>query len=209
MLDGLGDSGGQQPDHLCHRVWLKRTKNTPELSHLHLGDVRLNTAKVPTKDGDANASPAAVEHGILRRTQGHSSAMLIHESRILQVTIFGTLYNNLSLLNFNLLLPDVMTIADAARRASGRLRERRQISLRPLARSVGACPRRGATGRRCRAIQAERPDAADCTDFRHYSRRLQGRRDGDDKVFDVADRSRQGRGGSRARASACGTRGRH
>jgi len=112
MLDGLGDSGGQQPDHLCHRVWLKRTKNTPELSHLHLGDVRLNTAKVPTKDGDANASPAAVEHGILRRTQGHSSAMLIHESRILQVTIFGTLYNNLSLLNFNLLLPDVMTIAD-------------------------------------------------------------------------------------------------
>ena len=38
--------------------------------------------------------------------------MLIHESRILQVTIFGTLHKNLSLLDFNLLLPDVMTIAD-------------------------------------------------------------------------------------------------
>ena len=38
--------------------------------------------------------------------------MLIHESRILQVTIFGTLHKNLSVLDFSLLLPDVMTIAD-------------------------------------------------------------------------------------------------
>jgi hypothetical protein len=38
--------------------------------------------------------------------------MLIHESRILQVTIFGTLQKNLTALDFRLLLPDVMTIAD-------------------------------------------------------------------------------------------------
>ena len=38
--------------------------------------------------------------------------MLIHESRLLQVTIFGILHENLSKLDFNLLLPDVMTIAD-------------------------------------------------------------------------------------------------
>jgi hypothetical protein len=38
--------------------------------------------------------------------------MLIHESRILQVTIFGTLHMNLSLLYFQQLLPDVMIIAD-------------------------------------------------------------------------------------------------
>ena len=38
--------------------------------------------------------------------------MLVHESRILQVTLFGTLQGNLSLLDFSLLLPDVMTIAD-------------------------------------------------------------------------------------------------
>jgi hypothetical protein len=38
--------------------------------------------------------------------------MLIHESRILQVTIFGTLHNHLSMLDLNLLLPDVMIIAD-------------------------------------------------------------------------------------------------
>jgi hypothetical protein len=38
--------------------------------------------------------------------------MLVHESRILQVTIFGDPQNNLRPLDFSLLLPDVMTIAD-------------------------------------------------------------------------------------------------
>jgi hypothetical protein len=38
--------------------------------------------------------------------------MLVHESRILQVTLFGTLQSNLNALDFSLLLPDVMTIAD-------------------------------------------------------------------------------------------------
>jgi hypothetical protein len=38
--------------------------------------------------------------------------MLLHESRILQVTLFGTLQSNLIFLDFSLLLPDVMTIAD-------------------------------------------------------------------------------------------------
>ena len=107
--------------------WLVRTKKSPDLNHLHLSDdertghlpkliddlvVRLDTPKLPDKDSDALASPAAVEHGKLRRTQGYTSAMLIHESRILQVAIFGTLHKNLSTLDFNLLLPDVMIIAD-------------------------------------------------------------------------------------------------
>ena len=107
--------------------WLTRTKKMPELNHLHLSDEqrtghlpklvddlvkRLSIPVLPDKDSDAVASPAAVEHGKLRRKQGYSSGMLIHESRILQVTIFGTLHDNLSSLDFNLLLPDVMTIAD-------------------------------------------------------------------------------------------------
>ena len=107
--------------------WLVRTKKTPELNHLHLTDeertghlpklvddlvARLGRPKLPDKDSDAIASPAAIAHGALRRKQGYSAAMLIHESRILQVTIFGTLHENLSALDFNLLLPDVMIIAD-------------------------------------------------------------------------------------------------
>jgi hypothetical protein len=74
--------------------------------------VRLGRTTLTSKDSDAIDSHAAVEHGKLRRTQGYTSAMLIHESRILQVTIFGTLQKNLSLLDFKLLLPNVMTIAD-------------------------------------------------------------------------------------------------
>ena len=38
--------------------------------------------------------------------------MPTHESRILLLTIFGTLHKNLSALDFSLLLPDVMIIAD-------------------------------------------------------------------------------------------------
>jgi DNA-binding NtrC family response regulator len=47
-----------------------------------------------------------------RKSQGYTSAMLVHDSRILQVTLFGTLRRSLSALDFSLLLPDVMTIAD-------------------------------------------------------------------------------------------------
>jgi hypothetical protein len=105
--------------------WMARTKKTPELNlsddertgHLpKLVDdlvARLCRPKFPDKDGDAISSPATIEHGKLRRTQGYSSGMLIHESRILQVAIFGTLHKkNLSMLDFNLLFPNVMIIAD-------------------------------------------------------------------------------------------------
>jgi hypothetical protein len=73
---------------------------------------RLAKPRLPSNDSDAEDSITAVEHGRLRRAQHYTSAMLIHESRILQVTIFGTLHQNLNILDFNLLLPDVMIIAD-------------------------------------------------------------------------------------------------
>jgi len=38
--------------------------------------------------------------------------MAVEESRILQVSIFGTLQNNLRSVDFNSVLLDVMTIAD-------------------------------------------------------------------------------------------------
>jgi len=40
--------------------------------------------------------------------------VLVHESQILQVTLFGTLQSNLNYLDFSLPLPDVMAIADEA-----------------------------------------------------------------------------------------------
>jgi DNA-binding response OmpR family regulator len=107
--------------------WLARVRESRELNHLPLSDdertghlprlvedlvVRLSKPSATGKDSDAAFSAAAVAHGKLRYLQGYTPAMLVHESRILQVTLFGTLQSNLSLLDFSLLLPDVMTIAD-------------------------------------------------------------------------------------------------
>src|SRR5258708_5828976 len=60
----------------------------------------------------ATISMAARKHGILRRNQGYTAAMMVEESRILQVSIFNTLQNNLSRVDFSKVLLDVMTIAD-------------------------------------------------------------------------------------------------
>ena len=57
-------------------------------------------------------SPSAAQHGFLRRKQGYTAAMMVEESRMLQVSIFQTLQNNLRTVNFSLLLVDVMAIAD-------------------------------------------------------------------------------------------------
>jgi hypothetical protein len=44
--------------------------------------------------------------------KGYTAAMLVEESRILQVTIFHTLQKNLGTIDFSVLLLGVMTIAD-------------------------------------------------------------------------------------------------
>lgn len=51
-------------------------------------------------------------HGFTRRQQGYTAAMLVEESRVLQVSIFNTLQNNLASIDFSVLLIGVMTIAD-------------------------------------------------------------------------------------------------
>ena len=83
-----------------------RTGHLPNL----LADLiyRLRTPRT-TK---AEISVAAREHGTLRHKQGYTAAMLIEESRILQVSIFNTLQKNLSKVNFSAVLLDVITIAD-------------------------------------------------------------------------------------------------
>jgi CheY-like chemotaxis protein len=59
-----------------------------------------------------SVSSAAREHGILRYKQGYTAAMVVEESRILQVSIFNTLQENLKSVEFSTVLLDVMTIAD-------------------------------------------------------------------------------------------------
>jgi len=57
-------------------------------------------------------STSAQEHGILRRRQGYTASMMVEESRLLQLTIFCTLQNNLANIDFNFILQSIMTIAD-------------------------------------------------------------------------------------------------
>ena len=57
-------------------------------------------------------SASAQNHGINRRRQGYSAAMLVEESRMLQVSVFSRLQKNLALIDFSIVLADVMTIAD-------------------------------------------------------------------------------------------------
>jgi DNA-binding response OmpR family regulator len=107
--------------------WLARVKQSNELNCPPLSDdertgylpkliedliTRLKKSTATAKDSDASSSAAAIAHGQLRHLQGYTPAMLVHDSRILQVTLFGTLQRNMGFLDFSLLLPDVMTIAD-------------------------------------------------------------------------------------------------
>ncbi len=114
-------------------AWLVRSKQIDELNNLLLSDTQ-RTGHLPKliedlafrlstgiagitgisgiTGGDAIDSPSASAHGELRYRQGYRPTMLVQESRMLQVTIFETLQSNRNLLDFSLLLPDVMTIAD-------------------------------------------------------------------------------------------------
>lgn len=72
--------------------------------------VRLQSAKeLGTKE---MRSAAAAEHGLIRRQQGYTAAMIVEESRMLQVSIFRTLQKNLANIDFSVVLVGVMTIAD-------------------------------------------------------------------------------------------------
>jgi hypothetical protein len=57
-------------------------------------------------------STGAARHGANRFSQGYTAAMLVEESRMLQVSIFNTLHKNLLNIDYSVLLIGVMTIAD-------------------------------------------------------------------------------------------------
>ena len=72
---------------------------------------RLNASQLLTNK-HARISAYAAEHGTLCFSQGYSIEMIVDESRLLQVSIFHGLHNNLHCVDLGTLLVDVMTIAD-------------------------------------------------------------------------------------------------
>jgi CheY-like chemotaxis protein len=84
-----------------------RTGHLPNL----LADLIYRLRLPPTEKAEMISIPAR-EHGNLRRKQGYTVAMVVEESRILQVSIFNTLQNNLARVDFSKVLRDVIAIAD-------------------------------------------------------------------------------------------------
>jgi hypothetical protein len=104
--------------------WLSAVNSDKELTATALSDDQrtghlpqllrelVHRLRVPRPLGTKQASEGAVMHGRIRRVQGYTIPMMVEESRILQVSIFNTLQANLKVVDFSLLLIDVMTIAD-------------------------------------------------------------------------------------------------
>jgi len=107
------------------RAWHARIGSLPSLmsipmsydqrcSHLPalFRDLILRLRSNQTIGTNALTPTGAAEHGAQRFRQGYRAAMLVEESRLLQVSIFETLQKNLAAIDYSVLLLGVMTIAD-------------------------------------------------------------------------------------------------
>jgi hypothetical protein len=84
----------------------ERAGHLPALLHEVIARLRLDAGT------NSPISVAASHHGDLRCMQGYSVAMVVEESRLLQVCLFTILHNNANRLEYSRLLPAVVTIAD-------------------------------------------------------------------------------------------------
>jgi len=120
--ESVADILEEQLDPTIHE-WIELVEKEPDLARIRLS-FEERTGHLPTllhdviarlrldKGTKAPVSVAASHHGDLRRKQGYTAAMVVDESRILQVSIFSTLHRNEHRVKFSKLLPDVVTIAD-------------------------------------------------------------------------------------------------
>jgi RsbT co-antagonist protein rsbRD N-terminal domain len=103
--------------------WLLRVDKEPDLTAIplsfedrtgHLPQLLRDIIARLRLDGGTMApiSQAASHHGDLRAKQGYTVAMAVEESRLLQVSIFTMLHRSQSHLEFDTVLPSVVTIAD-------------------------------------------------------------------------------------------------
>jgi DNA-binding response OmpR family regulator len=105
--------------------WLFRVQGVDELVRLPLSDdermqhlpdmtreIVARLREKPLMETATGESAAAAAHGKLRYRQGYTAPLLVQESRILQVCLFETLQRNLGILDFSLVLRDIMLVAD-------------------------------------------------------------------------------------------------
>lgn len=105
--------------------WLARVEQVAELVALPLAakerteylpammaSITARLRSVRRVDVIDSSCPTAAAHGQLRFRQGYTAPLIVQESRILQVCIFETIERNLSTVDFDTVLPDIMIIAD-------------------------------------------------------------------------------------------------
>ena len=103
--------------------WLSRVEKEPDLKAIplsfedrtgHLPQLLRDVILRLRLDDESKApiSQAAAHHGDLRAQQGYTVAMAVEESRLLQVSIFTMLHKSQNHLEFEKVLPAVVTIAD-------------------------------------------------------------------------------------------------
>src|SRR5450432_1726188 len=107
------------------KEWLRRVSLVPVLTSVPISD-KDRVSHLPKLFHDVACrlrlpegarlpiSEAASNHGRRRRAQGYSAAMLVEESRLLEVVTFQTLHRHRGELDLDQLLLDVMVIADEA-----------------------------------------------------------------------------------------------
>jgi hypothetical protein len=86
----------------------ERCAHLPEMFH----DLVIRLRQPLPLGSRALKSAAAQAHGSLRRDQGYTAAMMVEESRMLQVSIFQTLQSHLEETESGVLLLYIMGIAD-------------------------------------------------------------------------------------------------
>jgi hypothetical protein len=103
--------------------WLALVEQNPDLTSIRLSRDE-GIGHLPTLFRDlvlrlhfgsgapALISDSARQPGRLRRHQGYTAAMVVEESRILEVSIFTTLHRNRCKVDHRQVLLDVVTIAD-------------------------------------------------------------------------------------------------
>jgi hypothetical protein len=115
----------QQESQATIASWLSRVDAEPEIISVQI-TTEERCAHLPEMFRDivtrlcnplplgtrALMSDAAHDHGCLRREQGYTPAMMVEESRMLQISIFETLQLYAKTMDTSDLLADVMAIAD-------------------------------------------------------------------------------------------------
>src|ERR1700694_5285532 len=121
-IEGVADILERDLDAVIQE-WLVRVDKKPDLTAIplsfedrtgHLPQLLRDVIVRLRLDDETKAeiSQAAAHHGDLRAKQGYTVAMAVEESRLLQVSIFTTLHKSQSHLEFEKVLPAVVTIAD-------------------------------------------------------------------------------------------------